>query len=84
MKYFVEKVDFDISLPLSPPLEAICTSCIKCESPFSRNIKKHIMNLPSADFIQRVVKVKGHCGIKCVVLILYNATWNRVSLDRII
>ena len=49
-----EWTEIDISYKLSP-METIC---MKCQILFSGNNKKNIINLPSAEFAQRVVKVK--------------------------
>ena len=47
--YFSQKIGIDISCKLSP-------FCMKCQSFFSGKSKN--INLPSAEFAQRVVRVK--------------------------
>ena len=53
--YFSQKTVFDISCKLSPKE----TISVKCESLFSGKNKKNIVNLSSAEFARRVVKVKA-------------------------
>ena len=53
--FYSQKKCFDISCKLSPEE----TICLKCQSLFSGEIKKNIVNLSSAELAQRVVKVKA-------------------------
>ena len=50
---FYTKVGFDILWKLSPKE----TICMKCQSIFSEENKKNIIDLPYAEFAKRVVKV---------------------------
>ena len=61
MKYFPDfsqKIGFDISCKLSSKE----TVCIKRQSLFSRKSKKNI-NLSSAEFAHRVIKVNSNCSL---------------------
>ena len=49
--YLFQKIRFDSSCTLS--------TMEKCHILFSGKIKKNIINLSSAEFVQRVVKVEG-------------------------
>ena len=53
--YFSQETDFDISCKLSP-METIC---MKCHILFSGKNKNNITNLLSAEYAQRVGKVKS-------------------------
>ena len=56
LKYFSQKIDFDISCELSPkPKETIC---LNVEVYFLENNKRNIVNLSSAELMQRVIKFK--------------------------
>ena len=56
VSYFSQKTGFDISCKL-PSVETIC---MKYQILFSRNNKKNIISLSSAQLAQRVVTVKVH------------------------
>ena len=53
--YFSQKVDFEIPCKLSPEE----TICIEYQSLFSEKNKKTIIGLLSAEFAQRMVKIKA-------------------------
>ena len=50
LKYFSQETGFDISCKLSP-------NFVKCQMLFSGKDKKNIINLPSTELTQRVVRV---------------------------
>ena len=57
IRFDMEKIRFDISCKLSPKV----TICMQCQILFSGENKKNMINLSSAEFGHRIVKVNANC-----------------------
>ena len=57
--FFFQKIGFDTLCKLSPK-----TICIKCQGLISGENKTNIINLLSAEFVQRALKVKKNYNTK--------------------
>ena len=68
--YFSQKTGYDISCKLSPKE----TICMKCQILFFGKNKKKIINLSSAENVQRVVKVNDNIILSGAICCNHNLT----------